>query len=217
LNSNPNIGSIHSKGRRLIHGSKIHITPPWKLRGGVAIGTSVQFCDYGTAGSRGERKMLPGLLYHVLRDKKKIQNHLRVIKDQEEQIVRSIPLYTGSHYTHTTPGYVRLTPPIINCHFQPTITKVALFGHEPCDQDWYEGPYRHPEDPWNVPEISRHLQGSQLDSPTMQSEEIRWPTKRCSARLATSRDIVSNYFTKFPFEVLEPILAYTPIRMGLRV
>jgi hypothetical protein len=44
----------------------------------------------------------------------------------------------------------------------------------------------------------------------MQNEEIRWPTKRCSARLATSRDIVSNYFTKFPFEVLELILAYTP-------
>ncbi|KIM95862.1 hypothetical protein OIDMADRAFT_148421 [Oidiodendron maius Zn] len=79
-----------------------------------------------------------------------------------------------------------------------------------CDQDWNEGERGDPEDPWNVPEISRHLQGSQLDSLPMQSEEIRWPIERCPARLAISRDTISNYFTKFPFEILELILACTP-------
>jgi hypothetical protein len=43
-----------------------------KLHGAVAIGTSVQFWDYGIAGSRGEQKMIPGLSYNVVRDKEKI-------------------------------------------------------------------------------------------------------------------------------------------------
>jgi hypothetical protein len=66
-----------------------------KLHGAVAIGMRVQFWDYGTAGSRGEQQMIPGGVYHVVQHKERIQEKLREIKDQEEQIVQSLlPLYT---------------------------------------------------------------------------------------------------------------------------
>ena len=116
----------------------------------------------------------------------------------------SCPRYNGSFllsWGHTYGG-------IINLNYAYPWGELDYYGIS--YQDWNEEPIRQPEDPWNVPEISRHLQGSQLDSPTMQSEEIRWPTERCPVRLAISRDTVSNYFTKFPFEILELILACTP-------
>jgi hypothetical protein len=89
------------------------------------------------------------------------------------------------------------------------------------EQDDYEGSIedRYPEDPWSIPEVIRHLQSSQIDLSATQSKgrrssQARWnmrePAKRCSARLTTIRDIVSNYFTRFPIEILEFILAYVP-------
>jgi hypothetical protein len=89
------------------------------------------------------------------------------------------------------------------------------------EQDDYEGRIedRYPEDPWSIPEVMRHLQSSRMDLSATQrkgrrSSQARWnmrgPAKRCSARLTTVRDIVSNYFTRFPIEILEFILAYMP-------
>jgi hypothetical protein len=78
------------------------------------------------------------------------------------------------------------------------------------------------EDRWSIPEIIAHLQSSRLDNKSatqskgkgsrQAGQSIRKRPKRRSAKLTTvgNRNMVSNYFTKFPLEILELILANTP-------
>jgi hypothetical protein len=82
-----------------------------------------------------------------------------------------------------------------------------LINAYPWDEPHYFGgmmPRCRFEDPWNLPELRRHLQDSQLDSSITQSEETRWPTNR------TIGDTTSNCFIRLPLEILGLILAYTP-------
>jgi hypothetical protein len=61
------------------------------LHGAIAIGMRVQFYNYGTpqCGRGGVTLTLVGD-FHVDRDRKRIQAHLRRIKEQEESIVQSL-------------------------------------------------------------------------------------------------------------------------------
>ena len=77
---------------------------------------------------------------------------------------------------------------------------------------------RHPQDPWDIPELIRYLQRSRLDALTQDKPKrskrargTKWGhAKRHPAKLSILGDGVSNYFTKLPLEILEYILACTP-------
>lgn len=73
----------------------------------------------------------------------------------------------------------------------------------------------HPQEPWNIPELTRLLQASRLDASTQTNRNKSRPARRnkprrAKTRLTVVKDIVSNYFTELPSEVLEYILAYVP-------
>jgi hypothetical protein len=92
---------------------------------------------------------------------------------------------------------------------------IKLRNRFPWDEpdDYENDTARDPEDPWSIPELTRHLKRAtqSIEKRSRQARgSMREPHKRPSERLTTVGHIVSNYFTKLPLEILESILAFAP-------